>query len=394
MLNALFHGPAAPLEIFLFLAAAAVAFVLFGNFKQGFRRVIFAVEHHIFDFLFQLFGQVVVHRQLAGVDDTHVQAGLDGVVQKHRVNRFAHRIIAPEGERHVGYTTAHTGVGQVFPDPAGGLNEIHRVVVVLVNAGGNGKNIRVKNNVLGREAHFVDQNAIGTFADFFLARRGIGLTIFIKRHYDHRCTILATKSGALNELFFAFLQTDGVDDRLALNAFQPGFNHGPLGGVDHHRHPSNIGFAGNQIEKAHHGFLGVQHCLIHIDVDHLGAALDLLQGDFECSGVILFHDQTLELGRAGNVTALTHVDEQGVLGDVEGFQARQATGRRNVGQRPRGVRGHGIGNRFDVLRCGTTATTDNVHQTAGRKLFDDGNHFLGGLIVFAELIGQAGVRVR
>ena len=40
------------------------------------------------------------------------------------------------------------------------FDEIHRVVVVLIDAGSNGEDVRVKNDVLGREADLVDQNIV------------------------------------------------------------------------------------------------------------------------------------------------------------------------------------------------------------------------------------------
>ena len=58
-------------------------------------------EHHVLDALAQLRGNVVVDRELAGVDDAHVHAGLDGVVEEHRVHRLAHRVVAAEGEGDV-----------------------------------------------------------------------------------------------------------------------------------------------------------------------------------------------------------------------------------------------------------------------------------------------------
>ena len=55
-----------------------------------------AVEHHVLDALTQLRVEVVVDADHPGVDDAHVHAGLDGVVQKHRVNGLAHDIVAAE----------------------------------------------------------------------------------------------------------------------------------------------------------------------------------------------------------------------------------------------------------------------------------------------------------
>ena len=54
------------------------------------------------EFLVDLF----VDGDLAGVDDAHVEAGLDGVVQKGRVHRLADRLVAAEGERDVAHAAA------------------------------------------------------------------------------------------------------------------------------------------------------------------------------------------------------------------------------------------------------------------------------------------------
>ena len=64
-------------------------------------RVRAAVEDHVLDVLEQLGRDVLVHDELAGVDDAHVHAGLDGVVEKGRVHRLAHDVVAAERERQV-----------------------------------------------------------------------------------------------------------------------------------------------------------------------------------------------------------------------------------------------------------------------------------------------------
>jgi hypothetical protein len=92
---------------------------------------------------------VVVDGQLARVDDAHVHAGANGVVQEHGVDRLAHRVVAAEREGHVGHAAGDLRVGQGLLDPARGLDEVHRVVVVLLDAGGDGEDVRVEDDVLG-----------------------------------------------------------------------------------------------------------------------------------------------------------------------------------------------------------------------------------------------------
>jgi hypothetical protein len=86
------------------------------------------------------------------------------------VDGLAHRVVAAEAEAHVGHAARHLGARQVLLDPARGLDEVHRVVVVLFNAGGDGEDVGVEDDVFRRETHFVHQDAVGALADLDLAR--------------------------------------------------------------------------------------------------------------------------------------------------------------------------------------------------------------------------------
>ena len=54
----------------------------------------------------------LVDRELAGVDDAHVHAGLDRVIEEHRVHRLAHRLVAAEREREIGDAARDVDVRQ------------------------------------------------------------------------------------------------------------------------------------------------------------------------------------------------------------------------------------------------------------------------------------------
>ena len=156
------------------------------------------------------------------------------------------------------------------------------------------------------------QDVVAALADFGLALVGVGLALFVEGHHHRRRAVAAHQLGVLDEFCLAFLQRDGVDDGLALHAFQPGLDDAPLGGVDHHRHAGDVRLGGDQVEELHHRGLAVQHGLVHVDVDDLRAVFHLLLGDFQRLVVLAFQDQALELGRAGDVGAFADVDEQRV----------------------------------------------------------------------------------
>ena len=51
--------------------------------------------------------------------------------------------------------------------------------------------------------------------------------------------------------------------------------------VDHHRHPRDIGLGGDQLQERRHRVDRVEQPLVHVDVDHLRAILDLLARDLD-----------------------------------------------------------------------------------------------------------------
>ncbi len=391
--QALVHRPATPFLGLGFLDAA-VALVLVGDGEEGVGAFRGAVEHYIFHGIAQLGRDLVVDLQLAGVDDTHAQAVADRIQQEHRVDRLTHRVVAAERERHVGDAARGQRVRQLVTDIGAGVDKVDGVVVVLFDTGGDREDVRVKDDVFRREADFIDQDVVGAFADFFFARLGVGLAGFIEGHHHHGGAVALAQLGVVNELLDAFLHADGVDDALALDALEAGFDYFPLGGVDHDRHAGDVRLAGNQIEEGDHGLLRIEHPFVHVDVDHLGAGFHLLQGDFQGFGVVVFTDQTGEACGTGNVGALADVDEQRAAVNGERLQARQSASLGNIRNRAWRIAGHGLGDGFDVARRGAAAAADDVEEAALGEFFDD----LGGLrrqfIVFAEFVGQAGVRVR
>ena len=305
-------GTAAPLEF-----AALVTRCPPGRFcdlHQPLASVCPAVKHHVFNPLAQFGRELVIDPNHAGVDDAHVHASLDGMVEKHGVDRLANRIIAPEAEAHIRDPTRHLGARQVLLDPACGLDEVDRIVVVFFDAGGDGEDIGIKNNVFWGEVEFLHQYPVGALADLDLAGVGVGLAFFVKGHH-HRCgAIAAQQPGLLFEAVYPLFHADRVDHRLALHAAQASLNHAPLAGVNHDGHPRDVGFAGNQVQKAHHGGLAVEHRLVHVDVDDLGAVLHLLARHRQRLLVLAIQNHAGKGLGASHIGALANVHKSGTRG--------------------------------------------------------------------------------
>ena len=312
MLQPLLDRPAAPFGV-LRLGDLAGALVLGRELEQPLGGLGIAIEDHVLAGVAQLLRDLVVDLELAGIDDAHVHARLDGVIQEHRVHGLAHRLVAAEGEGEVADAARDLDVGAALLDLARRLDEVDAVVVVLLDAGGDGEDVGIEDDVLGREPDLVHQDVVGLGADLDLALLGVGLALLVERHDHDGGTVAAHLAGMLDERLDAFLHGDRVHDRLAGDALQPGLDHAPLGAVDHDRHAGDVGFGGDQLQERVHRQFGVQQALVHVDVDDLRAALDLLARDLDGGRVVAFQDQLLEAGRPGDIGALTDIDEGGAL---------------------------------------------------------------------------------
>ena len=247
----LFDGELAPRQIWHALLALLIAVAL-GEGQEALGTVGSAVEHDVLARFPQLRIEVVVHGHLAGVDDAHVHPGADGVEQEHRVHRLADRLVATERERQVRHAARHVREGEVLADPARRLDVRQAVAVVLLDAGGDGEDVGVEDDVLGREPDLVDQDVVRPLADRRLALERVGLALLVERHHDDRRAMGAHDPGLADERLLALLHRDRVDDRLALDALQPGLDHRELRRVDHDRHPRDVGLGRDQVEERRH----------------------------------------------------------------------------------------------------------------------------------------------
>ena len=168
------------------------------------------------------------------------------------------------------------------------------------------------------------EDAVGARGDGHFALGGIGLALFVEGHDDHAGAVAADLARLLAENVFAFLQADGIDDALALQALQPGFDHAPARAIHHDGHARDVRLGAERIQERGHGLLGIEHGLVHVDVDHLRAALDLLARNGQRFFVFAVADQLGESRRAGDVGALADVDEIGVRTNHQRFEAAEA----------------------------------------------------------------------
>ena len=122
---------------------------------------------------------------------------------------------------------------------------------------------------------------------------------------------------------FALLQADAVGDTLALQALEARLDHLKIRRVNANGHSSYVGLAGEQIQKLGHRRYRLQHALVHVDVEDLGAVLHLILGHLQRLLILVLLDQAEKLSRAGHVTPLTDVHKVCVVAYLKWFQASQ-----------------------------------------------------------------------
>src|ERR1700744_2905152 len=107
---------------------------LLGKRQQPVRSAGVTVEDDVLASLAQLRIDVVIDDHLAGIDDAHVHAGMNRVIQEHRMHRLAHRLVAAEREGQIGDAAGDVRARQVRPNPARRLYEVDAVIVVLLDS--------------------------------------------------------------------------------------------------------------------------------------------------------------------------------------------------------------------------------------------------------------------
>ena len=237
------------------LALGATAGHVLGEVDQTLRRVGSAVEDDVLDEIEQVLGDVLVHNQLARVDDAHVQARANRVIEKCRVDRLADPVVAAERERKVGDAARNPHAGETLLDLSGCVDVCLRVARVLLDPGRDRQDVGVEDDVLGAEAGLLGEELVSSAADRHLALECVGLAGLVERHHHDGGPVLAHQASLLEEGFLAALEADRVAHTFALEALQAGLEDGPLGAVDHDRDAGDLGLGRDEVQKTGHRLL-------------------------------------------------------------------------------------------------------------------------------------------
>ena len=112
------------------------------------------------------------------------------------------------------------GTREVLPDPACSPYEVYGIVIMLLHASSNGKDIGVEDNIERVHAYPACKNVICTTGYGYTPIVGGSLSLLVEEHDDDGSPESLYPPCLLHESLLALLQRYRVDDTFPLAAFQ------------------------------------------------------------------------------------------------------------------------------------------------------------------------------
>ena len=142
------------------------------------------------------------------------------------MDRLAHVLGAPECKGEVRDPTRHAGARTPLLDARRCLDERLPELRVLLDAGADGEDVRVEDDVLRHKAGLLGQQRVRALADLDLPLDGLGLASLVERHHERGCPEPAHAPSLVEERLLPLLQAQRVRDTLPLNALEACLEHG------------------------------------------------------------------------------------------------------------------------------------------------------------------------
>ena len=243
--------------------------------------------------------------------DRRVEAGLDGLVQKDRVERLAGRGIEPEGD--VGQPEDGRDPRQLLLDPADRLEGLDPVAPALLHPGRQGQRQGIEDQVLCLEAIAGDGDVPDGPGGAHLPVGRACLTLLVDAGAHDGRAVLPGQSQERVEaraLTVPVLQVDGVEDAPAAEPVEGGAHDRTLGRVDHQ---GDAGLRGEAARHLRHVGHPVGTGVVDAHVDDVGPLLDLVLRHGHAGVPVRAQHGLPEALRAVGVGALTDHQEARVL---------------------------------------------------------------------------------
>ena len=225
------------------------------------------------------------------------------------MHRLAHALIAAEGEGEVGDAAGDMRVRQLGLDAPRRLDIGEAVIIVLLDAGGDGEDVRIEDDVFRRKADLLGQELVGALADLEFALRRLGLARLVEGHHDDGGAIAPDLLGVLEKGSSPSFRLMELTIALPCTHFSPASITGHFDESIMIGTREMSGSAAIRLRKVTMAAFAIEHALVHVDVEDVGAVLDLLARHFQRGIIIAGLDQLAEFGGAGDVGPLADHDE-------------------------------------------------------------------------------------
>jgi hypothetical protein len=305
-----------------------------------------------------------VGRDVGGVDDGHVEAGLDTVVHEHGVQHCAS--VLREAERYVGHAEGREDAGQFALDEADALDGLDGAAAELGIARRQRERQVIEDQGIGVEAVLVADDVVDASCDLELARRRLRHALLVDGQRDDGGAVLDDVGHHGVNAFAAVLQVDGVDGGAAGIALQCGRDDVVLRRVDHERRLDALR------QQLHDG----AHLLALVlplgqrdaDVEQVRAALDLAAGDLEDAVVVVGQQHALDGAGSLRVDALADECRRRHLLQVVRRHGAGDAGHARHRALQRRAAPHALDDGAHVVGRRAAAAADDAHAEARHEL--------------------------
>ena len=197
---------------------------------------------------------------------------------------------------------------------------------MLLDARGDGEDVRVDDDVLWREPCFADEQVVGAPQDLDLPLHRLGLATLVERHHDDTRAV-APHLARLGERKSSSPSLSEIELTIPFPWM--------------HLRPATATSRGAVIITGTHSWLGrepveegrrardaVQQAGVHVHVEQVRAATHLVERDVERSLPVVRLDEAAERGRPGHVRPLADDHERRILVDDERLETAESRSRR------------------------------------------------------------------
>ncbi len=197
---------------------------------------------------------------------------------------------------------------------------------MLLDAGRDGENVRIENDVILIEPDLIDENPVGPLTDADLLLISRRLAVFVEGHDHHRRAVTHDMSRLPLEILLALLERDRVHDPLPLQVFEALLKDFPLRGIHHDRYLRDIRLALEQLQETAHHRLAVDQAVVETNINDVRAVAHLLAGHLHRRLQVAGSNQLCELRGTRDIRALADHEEALVGSVVVGLRAGETEG--------------------------------------------------------------------